>query len=773
MLMMSLVPPLFAEVGSITYTATYSPGNLSLGTDTLGGVTYTTVSYGDLSNGGQPGAPSLPVDYLRFSVPANAANFTVTASRSMSLTQNINHLVYPCQQPRLFSDTSAWVINPPNSSIYNSGYSYPSLSACAWVADEGFLAGENHIITVALMPVTFRNRSLPLGMRQPELSLPFSITITLQYELSDSLAMYPIVRGDMALRNEGYRLVQSMVVNPGSVAAFAPMQSPTDTLYRPYHAPAFNTGLPKFPYLIITTQELSHSLRRLVALKRQKGYNVKLATLDDIMADPYAQYGDVVNVNGTPTVTFTDGAGIIREYLKLAYYFNTPKYLLLAGTDVPYRKVFSIGDSVPTDLYYSDLTGNWYDGMDKCPELFVGRILAKTESQIDNYTDKLLRYELNPGKGDYSYLGRALYTESIDMLNLSKLIGKGMNCICPDSTLIQEHRGQKYPKASNIVDTINSTHYGFWSTFNHGEPSCIVTYGMRWPKAYENLRRLWAIDTVHIARSTLPVLISDRGLNNIENKDYPMISYSISCKTMPFDNYSSFYADLPMNFGESFTTGKDYGGPAYLGNTRDGYSVPSATLAKAFGEAMCQGYFKIGEAEAISKTKFEYKDYDEYIPLTHNLLGDPELDMWSDLPQQYSNIGITRTNNTVSISGIDADSTIVAYYANDGQIGTDTISTDSIKLSGISPNSTIMLYKHNYIPYIAPVLLQNISLSNSQYVIASDVTAGNSIDSGRTNGDVIVPDGVEYEIEASGKVTLSDGFRVEQGATFAVYPSSF
>ena len=84
-----------------------------------------------------------------------------------------------------------------------------------------------------------------------------------------------------------------------------------------------------------------------------------------------------------------------------------------------------------------------------------------------------------------------------------------------------------------------------------------------------------------------------------------------------------------------------------------------------------------------------------------------------------------------------------------------------------------MLYKHNYIPYIAPLDLQNITFSKNQYVIASDVTAGKSIDSQRTNGNVIVPDGIEYEIEASGRVTLQDGFQVEKGATFAVYPSSF
>lgn len=41
------------------------------------------------------------------------------------------------------------------------------------------------------------------------------------------------------------------------------------------------------------------------------------------------------------------------------------------------------------------------------------------------------------------------------------------------------------------------------------------------------------------------------------------------------------------------------------------------------------------------------------------------------------------------------------------------------------------------------------------------------------NGNVTVKNGAEYEIEATGTVTLEDGFKVEKGATFAVYPSSF
>ena len=51
--------------------------------------------------------------------------------------------------------------------------------------------------------------------------------------------------------------------------------------------------------------------------------------------------------------------------------------------------------------------------------------------------------------------------------------------------------------------------------------------------------------------------------------------------------------------------------------------------------------------------------------------------------------------------------------------------------------------------------------------------SGNAIDSNRTPGNVTVKNGIEYEIEASGTVTLQDGFVVEKGAKFAVYPSCF
>ena len=321
-----------------------------------------------------------------------------------------------------------------------------------------------------------------------------------------------------------------------------------------------------------------------------------------------------------------------------------------------------------------------------------------------------------------------------------------------------------YPTGKDVVDEINRTQYGFIGFNNHGIPTGIVTYGVG-----DSYRWLWADENINAPESATHHVnndpLSGNGLNNMANKYYPNICFSTCCSVIPF-RVRNGYDPSWLNFGESFTTGKDYGGPAFMGNTdKNGFEM--ADLCASFAKNLFEGYHNIGIAYCLAKVKgFSY-----YVSSIHNLLGDPEFEVWTDIPQIYSNISITRTNNSVYISGIDKNSTIVAYYANDGQIGTDTVSTSDVTLNGISPNSTIMLYKHNQIPYIAPMVLQNTTLSNSQYVIASDVTAGNNVDSIRTTGNVTVSSGIEYEIEASGTVSLEDGFNVEKGATFAVYPS--
>ena len=769
-LLLAMVLPLALHaVNTITYTATYDMSMSSLGTDTLGGVTYTTVTYDGLFNGGEPGAPSLPVDYIRFSVPYNATNFTVSATLGDNHILGCPYLVYPCQEPRMFN--SEWSITLPDNNIYYSNDYYPVNNT--WVMDEGFLAGENHIVTVAVMPISFRNSKIgPSYMKL--LRVSNSVNLTLNYNLSDSQAIYPIIRRDTVLKNEGYQLARRIVVNPDSVVAYAPHNPHAPAMSPPLEWPLdsslintdsiyFDVTIAQhatFPYLIVTTPELSHSLRRLAALKRQKGYGVIVLPTDYIYNHYASKDGDYVPMpNGTYEISDSTNEGKIRAFLKYAHEWFDTRYLLLAGKDVPFRTHVVYGYNVPTDWYYSDLNSNIKvnpEILDFEPEIYPGRIPARTPEQINNYTDKLLRYEMNPGHGDATYLKNALFVEGREFFGYYKWIMDSIaNWFNFDTIRIREIVGANYPKASDVINYINTNPVGFLGIFNHGSPGRTKVYGSS--EDSHQLGPQYFIYHQYHENDTCS------GLNFLTNKYHPAIFYSPSCETIRYNHpYTTF--------GESFITGKDYGGPIYIGNTIDINSEVAKYMEMDFLMHLRDGYYEIGKADALSKLKWIN---DMKYRMAHNLLGDPLLEMWTAIPEHYNNITVSRTDNSVTVAGIVEDSTIVAYYNNDGRIGKQMVNTDSIALTGISPNSTIMLYKHNYIPYIAPMMLQNITLNRSQYVIASDVTAGEYIDSKRTYGEVIIPNGVEYEIEASGDVRLEDGFIIEKGATFAVYPSCF
>ena len=187
-----------------------------------------------------------------------------------------------------------------------------------------------------------------------------------------------------------------------------------------------------------------------------------------------------------------------------------------------------------------------------------------------------------------------------------------------------------------------------------------------------------------------------------------------------------------------------------------------------FGEAVASTRVQLSAMNTY-QTNYIFEDVLKSI----GMLGDPLIRMWNSLPQLYSNISVSRTDNGVSVTGINLGAATVAYHSNDGQTGSVAANSSTVTLDDVNPNSTIMVYGHNRIPYIAPLILQNTTLDNSQYVYATDVTAGRSVDSGRTNGNVTIAEGIEYEIEASGKVTLAGGFNVERGAMFTVQKSTY
>jgi hypothetical protein len=380
--------------------------------------------------------------------------------------------------------------------------------------------------------------------------------------------------------------------------------------------------------------------------------------------------------------------------------------------------------------------------------------MSKDTEQVNNYTDKLFRYELNPGHGNTSYLRKAFFSEGREYTDILNEFKSSLSSIYPNPIIINDYNNNnsQYPKGKNVIDTLRSNPVGFICIYNHGNITKTRVYG------YDNDSNIYFIK----AQTTFN---GGNGLNCLQNKSHPMIYYSPSCATIPFDNKNM------MSFGESFILGKDYGGPIYIGYTREVYPNEGKNLSNAFAHKIMEGYVKLGVAFSMSKVETGVNTFTA--SLIQGCFGDPELEMWTNNPQCYSDIMTIRTDNSIILSGIAEPSTIVAYRDRQNIYKTKIVSTSNITITDASPNSTIILFKHNFIPYIAPLKLQNETIIDSCYIIANEVIAGNSIDSNRTNGDVTVNNGVEYEIEASGNVALHNGFKVEKGATFAVYPSSF
>ena len=756
-----LAPMSMGAGGTVTYTATYD-GTPVLGTDTLGGLTYTTVRLPGLYNTGEPGTPSLPVDFIRFSVPYNSSNFSIKAIPVFDSAIALQYPVFPVQE------SIAGSITLPDNLIYQTGSVYPS--QFAWVIGESMIAGENHVVTVAIMPMVYQ---CPTGAGTCDsLRLAQTVSLSLDYELGTTPNVYPIIRKDTTLRNKGFDMTRGKVVNPQDVRTnAAPFAHNQFISYDPFNPVVSDTITNPETYLIITTQDLLSSMRRIAAFKRQKGINVKIVTVDEAVNDPAAGDGDFFP-SGEIYTTYTDDAGKLRNYLRTQYYDKGTEYVLLAGTDVPCR----IGDGGHADMYFSELNASWmyayHEEMEKDGELFVGRLLGTESKQIDNYTNKLFRYELNPGNGEDSYLRRALFTEGEIFRDHSLNMKLSMVNAFPDTTTIHEIPDGNYPTGCDVLDSIGTNHYGFISMFNPGALSHIKVYGQ---DINGSSYHIWALSEVK-DDSDIVDLETNNGLDHMNNKHYPTIAYCPINNTMSYD----YYPDI--NLGESFTTGPDYGGPVYMGMTADSDINGEGNLAifsfdmfsEALGSAMTVDGQSLGQAfvEAKSDIQSWFVDWRKMVSCL-NYLGDPGVEMWTDLPQHYTNISVTRTDNGISISGVPVNSTVISYHSNDGAIGKCSATTSTVTLNNVSPNSTVMLYKHNYIPYIAPLVLQNTTLDKSQYVIASDVIAGKSVDNNRTNGQVTITGNIDYEIEHTGEVRLCGGFMVNQGARFTVKPSAY
>ena len=121
---------------------------------------------------------------------------------------------------------------------------------------------------------------------------------------------------------------------------------------------------------------------------------------------------------------------------------------------------------------------------------------------------------------------------------------------------------------------------------------------------------------------------------------------------MPYEKVVVNNMNYDYNLGQTFTIAGKFGGPAYLGNTRDGLFPASRDLFVAFiYKIKDESKYNIGVSEAMSKDAFNEKsDNKHFTCLSHNLLGCPEIEMWTGNPQIMNDSVTIRTETNLSVS---------------------------------------------------------------------------------------------------------------------------
>ncbi len=255
----------------------------------------------------------------------------------------------------------------------------------------------------------------------------------------------------------------------------------------------------------------------------------------------------------------------------------------------------------------------------------------------------------------------------------------------------------------------------------------------------------------------------------LDNKDYPMVAYSIACDITPFDDFDAVYAGQ-TNIGKSFTLGKNYGGPLLIGNTRAGIVETTYKVQQLFNSNIKE----CSVADALNKAKYANLSHRHHNALVVNLIGTPDMYIWTRKPQRF--------NARIEYDGMSAalftESNIQeAYYCvrHLSELG------DSISKNVFSPsfyqstltdieNGLITLTGRNCIPQVMPFYLQNINLYGKRYLHVSDTHIGSNVRD-YDEGNVVLKSGSHTTIKHTGEVELSKGVIIEKGATLTIIPS--
>ncbi|MBD3217046.1 MAG: hypothetical protein GF310_02130 [candidate division Zixibacteria bacterium] len=621
----------------------------------IGGSSYDRITMPNLSNGGNPGEPSLPAMGANILLPYGTEVDRIEVIPGGRRGLGDGYVIEPvAPQVRLSADPSEIKLPEPDQAVYASDQPFPG-NVYEEITTQSFRG--YRILTLKLQPVQY---------------IPSSGE--LYYFRDLKIVVHTINTGKEAATfrglDEDEEEVLERIDNPDQVWS--------------YNA-APKRGGKSYDMLIITTSSLVSAFQQLKDYHDTTGIATEIHTLNDVGAsDPDA----------------------VRSYINDRYINDGISYVIIGADDdvIPAKDLYvrtsddfgaEIEYEMPGDLYFVCLDGTWnYDNdsywgeptdgdgggdVDLTAELSIGRAAVDNSTEATRFVDKTIQYVNSTdsylqnvlmvgehlgfgGEAEYAALAMDRNIDSSDAYGYST-IGIPSNQYSVDRLYERDWAGNSWPQSELTTRINNGVH--ILNHLGHGSPD----YAMK--------------------------LYNSDIYNDLTNLNHCFV-YSQTCLAGHFDGTECW--------AETMNIKTDNGGFAVVMNARYGFGEYSSTdgasqrFNREFWDAVynpLENKKRIGDANRDSKEDNLYRVNEECMRWCYyeiNLFGDPTVEIRAargvsfEFPNGLPETVLPETPTTISVivngsgEGMPLSGTGQLHYALDGG------SYQSVYMTEIFPN---------------------------------------------------------------------------------------
>lgn len=676
------------------------------------------------------GYPELPSYIRSYVIPIHANNVSVVVNGVSKRKLQGEYTVFPTQPPIPTNGEGIIQFIKPKQQIYESENAFPG-KYVELISDRIFLG--YRIVDVRIYPYEYIPKAKELYVCDIDYSVEYAMG---QNALSNNT--YVSYSQSQYLYEQNKKLVKFMVDNPEDVDNY---DTKVKNIVRGKNIDAgknsFNTALMPFApeYILITADSLVESFEPFVEWKRKKGIYTVIQTVEDI----------ALNYQGN------DLQDKIRNYIiHSKEMYGEGKYVLLGGDNniIPARLVQGDYDSdgsnhnnlFAADLYYASYKGTWngngnnkynewvlnnssgslvfgnHDNTDYSVGAILGRLPIKNKQEISIITNKIIQYEKAEGISDAHYFKNYLYSDAYMGNSGSRLTNFGIKQIKDTVNKIIPNFNNKYICDNADCTGASSKYSTFGANCSYGNNGDIELNGDNLFNALNTgadlgigkFHFIYHMD--HCKAQAIGASSKDKGgsvtmhdMKNLTNGPYYQIFMSGGCNTANFM--------IEEGVSKSYLFNSNGGGVAWIGNTDHGWTTERYQFGPFLRLLHKNGKHDLGSAY-LSACERYYTGNNCDSKWRLHLLGDPEMQVWTDTPKSMAvtvnpttTIPCGENTVTVNVQGIQpADEEVrICLYKKDEVFEPLTVQGNGTytfeRIHPVTPGELyVTVTAHNYLP---------------------------------------------------------------------------